>query len=409
MRLRGLPAIFDRLGFGCPVTAMLVGLVVVPPALAAGADCPPVGSMPGYTSDDPPNQRAYESVDFTVRKGDDAAPVAVAGRACMQNYTPDGEASSDLEIQDNYRSQLDALGAETMFTDDRDTVAKLEKDGKETWISVYSQETEIDVTVVEKADLKPTLTKPSGKDYRLLGHMPEYSAGDVNKKKFDQDSFTVRDGDGTKDVPVQGALYQVAYTPKEGGKVSSDLEIQENYRAALTALGAQILFSDDRDTVARLDENGQDIWIKIYSQETEIDLGVVEEKPFQASIKPPKADAMKSELDKNGFVSLYINFDFDKAVLRPDAAPVIAQVESLLKSAPDLRLDVEGNTDNVGDHDYNVKLSEDRAEAVVAVLEKDGIAADRLKATGNGPDKPLAGNDDSQGRAKNRRVDLVKM
>ncbi|MGH8539211.1 MAG: OmpA family protein, partial [Stenotrophobium sp.] len=101
-------------------------------------------------------------------------------------------------------------------------------------------------------------------------------------------------------------------------------------------------------------------------------------------------------------------FDFDKATLRPDAAPIVAQVVALLKDNPALKLSVEGNTDNVGGHDYNVKLSQQRAAAVVAELVKAGIAADRLKAAGNGPDKPIADNASSRGRAKNRRVELVK-
>jgi outer membrane protein OmpA-like peptidoglycan-associated protein len=409
MRRGKSPTILKHLRISGAVLA-LAGAAMASPAQAdGGKDCPPVGSLPGYAASEAPQHFAYQGADFTVKKGDDTATVKVAGRYCMQSYAPTGDAMSDLEIQDNYRNQLDGLGAETLFTDDRDTVAKLDKDGKETWILVYSQETEIDVTVVEKQAVKQTLTGSTGKDYRLLGHMPEYVAGDVNKKKFDQDTFTVQDGDGTKDVNVQGALYQVSYEPKDMSRTSSDLEIQENYRTALKALGAEILYTDDRNTVARLDDKGQDIWIKVYSQETEIDLSSVEEKPFQASIKPPKADAMKSALDEKGVVSLYINFDFDKATLRPDAAPVIGQVEALLKDAPDLRLDIEGNTDNVGGHDYNVVLSQKRAETVVAVLEKDGIAADRLKATGNGPDKPIADNGDSRGRAKNRRVDLVKM
>jgi outer membrane protein OmpA-like peptidoglycan-associated protein len=126
-------------------------------------------------------------------------------------------------------------------------------------------------------------------------------------------------------------------------------------------------------------------------------------------MKPPKPDAMKTALDKKGSISLYINFDFNKATLRPDAAPIVAQVETLLKDNPDLKLEITGNTDNVGGHDYNVKLSQARAAMVVAALVKDGIAAERLKATGNGPDKPIADNGDSRGRAKNRRVDLVKM
>lgn len=389
--------------------ALLAAAALTPAQAAENADCPPVGSLPGYAAGDAPTQRAYAGVDFTVKKGDDTETVNVAGRSCTQSYTPTGDASSDLEIQDNYRSQLDGLGAETLFSDDNHTVAKLDKGGAETWIAIYSQETEIDVTVVEKQAFKPTLTASSGKDYPLLGHMPGYVADNINKKKFDQDSFTVQDGDDTKDVNVQGGLYQIVYTPKDGGPVSSDLEIQSNYRAALQALGAEILFADGNHTVARLDKDGQDIWVKVYSQETEIDVSTVEEKPFEASIKPPKADALAAALADKGVVSLYINFDFDKATLRPDAAPIIAQVVALLKNDAGLKLEVDGNTDNIGGHDYNVTLSQQRAETVVAALKGAGIAADRLSAVGNGPDKPIADNDDSRGRAQNRRVDLVKM
>jgi outer membrane protein OmpA-like peptidoglycan-associated protein len=410
MHLRKSPLILKRLHLGGAALVLFAGAAMASPAQAdGGKDCPPVGTVPGYLADDPPNLRVYEHADFTVAKGDDTDTVTVAGRYCSQHYLPPGDTSSVLEIQDNYRSQLDGLGAQTLFTDDNDTVAKLDKDGGETWIKVYSEEGEIDVTVVEKQPFKPTLTQPAGKDYKLLGHMPQYAVNNVNKKKFDQDSFTVQDGDDTKDVNVQGALYQISYWPVDGAQVSSVIEIQDNDRTAQKALGADILFTDDTDTVARLDRDGQDIWIKVYSEEGEIDLSAVEEKPFHASIKPPKADAMKTALDKKGVVSLYINFDFDKATLRPDAAPVIGQVEALLKNDPELKLDIEGNTDNVGGHDYNVALSQKRAETVVATLEKDGIAEDRLKATGNGPDKPIADNGDSRGRAKNRRVDLVKM
>lgn len=81
---------------------------------------------------------------------------------------------------------------------------------------------------------------------------------------------------------------------------------------------------------------------------------------------------------------------------------------ALLKGNPDLKLSIVGNTDNVGAHDYNLKLSQARAATVVAELVKDGIAADRLESSGDGPDKPIASNDTGEGRAKNRRVELVK-
>ena len=69
---------------------------------------------------------------------------------------------------------------------------------------------------------------------------------------------------------------------------------------------------------------------------------------------------------------------------------------------------IDGNTDSIGGHDYNVKLSQDRAALVVAAIAAAGIDAARLTSAGFGPDKPIASNDTEDGRAKNRRVELVK-
>jgi outer membrane protein OmpA-like peptidoglycan-associated protein len=101
---------------------------------------------------------------------------------------------------------------------------------------------------------------------------------------------------------------------------------------------------------------------------------------------------MKAALDKEGHVALYINFDFNKAALKPDAQPIIAQVVALLKANPDLKLSIDGNTDSIGTHDYNVKLSQDRAAAVVEALKAQGIDGAHLASTGFGPDKPIASN-----------------
>ena len=126
-------------------------------------------------------------------------------------------------------------------------------------------------------------------------------------------------------------------------------------------------------------------------------------------VEPPMAESLKAELDKYGRVALYINFDFNKATLRPDAKPIIEQVLKLLQENPDLKLSIEGHTDNVGSHDYNVKLSQMRAAAVVSSLVAAHIAPGRLSSGGSGPDRPIADNDTEKGRAKNRRVELVKM
>ena len=81
----------------------------------------------------------------------------------------------------------------------------------------------------------------------------------------------------------------------------------------------------------------------------------------------------------------------------------------LLKDNPSLNLTVEGHTDNVGTPAYNKKLSEARSRSVVAALTTQGIVPARLKAAGYGQDKPIADNSSDEGRAKNRRVELVKI
>jgi outer membrane protein OmpA-like peptidoglycan-associated protein len=127
-----------------------------------------------------------------------------------------------------------------------------------------------------------------------------------------------------------------------------------------------------------------------------------------ASVAEPTAASLKAELDKNGRIILYINFDFNRATIRPDGKPIIDQVLKLLKDYPDLELSVTGHTDNMGLHDYNVKLSEARAAAVVDALVTAGIPRNRLSSAGAGPDSPIADNNTEEGRAKNRRVELIK-
>ena len=126
-------------------------------------------------------------------------------------------------------------------------------------------------------------------------------------------------------------------------------------------------------------------------------------------VAEPTAASIKSELDARGRAILYINFDFDKSTIRPDAKPVIAEVIKLMNDNPGLALKVNGHTDSIGLHDYNVKLSKSRAAAVVAALVAAQIAPARLSSGGFGPDQPIADNATDKGRAKNRRVELVKL
>jgi outer membrane protein OmpA-like peptidoglycan-associated protein len=100
-------------------------------------------------------------------------------------------------------------------------------------------------------------------------------------------------------------------------------------------------------------------------------------------------------------------FDFGKYTLKPDAREKLAKVSGILLSHPDMNLQVEGYTDNVGSEEFNQKLSEQRADGVRDYLVSQGIAADSVTAKGFGKTNPIASNDTAKGRQQNRRVEIV--
>lgn len=121
------------------------------------------------------------------------------------------------------------------------------------------------------------------------------------------------------------------------------------------------------------------------------------------------AEALATQIEKTGRVAVYgIYFDTDKADLKPESAPTLAQIARLLELRPRLSLFVDGHTDNQGGEDYNLSLSRRRSAAVVsALVANHGIARARLEARGFGATDPVDTNDTEAGRAQNRRVELV--
>jgi OOP family OmpA-OmpF porin len=101
------------------------------------------------------------------------------------------------------------------------------------------------------------------------------------------------------------------------------------------------------------------------------------------------------------------HFDFNKATLKPEGMAKLDQAAAVMAENADLTVGVEGHTDSVGSDAYNQKLSERRAQAAVDYLVSKGVDAARLQPTGYGESKPVASNDTAEGRAQNRRVDLV--
>ena len=118
---------------------------------------------------------------------------------------------------------------------------------------------------------------------------------------------------------------------------------------------------------------------------------------------------MLEAINKNGSVSLQINFETGKSAIKPESQSIVDGIAAMLGSEPSLRVSIEGHTDNVGVPASNKTLSQNRAKSVVAALIAKGIDKTRLSAKGWGQEKPVADNTTEEGKAKNRRVEIVKM
>jgi outer membrane protein OmpA-like peptidoglycan-associated protein len=122
------------------------------------------------------------------------------------------------------------------------------------------------------------------------------------------------------------------------------------------------------------------------------------------------AEAIGKGIDATGHMAIYgVLFDTGNASIKPESAPVLAEIAKLLESRPSLNILVVGHTDNEGSHEYNMNLSSQRANSVVRYLAaENGVEKSRMSAAGVGFLAPVASNESAAGRTKNRRVELVK-
>ena len=373
--------------------------------LPGDLDYPLLGHMPDYTAAQP-EWRDFDQRTFQTRDGEET----IRGRRFELDYAlRDGAtAASDADIHANYRTALLAAGSDILFADERNTTARFDRAGRKVWVKVWSEETAINVTVVEQAEHQPSLLAPRGRDDPFLGRMPGYAVQSVERNPLDDVIFPITDGDDVRDVRVQGARTEISYAPRDGVMPASDLDIQLNYRGALAALGGQILLADQATTVARFAAEGALVWVKLWSEETTINLSIVRERTFKSTVRVVPADALRTRLHERGRVALFLPFTFDRPNLRDDTGPAIAEVVKLLTDSPTLRLTIENHTDNIGAHDRNLALSTARANRVRDALTAAGIDPSRLHPIGLGPDRPVTDNTTSETRARNRRTVLVR-
>jgi OmpA-OmpF porin, OOP family len=254
------------------------------------------------------------------------------------------------------------------------------------------------------------------KDHPLLTRYPRSHIVEY-EKNFNSVEFAV----GTKGAEpvrraVEGDATIITYFHNSPEGQPSALQVIRNYQNAIKSIGGEVVYerlpreNDGGETTLKVNTGGKEVWVRlepgIFSAPTQsYKLWVVEVAAMQQVVT---ANKLLDELNKNGFIALYINFDTGKWDLKADGKATVAEIVTMLKGAPQLKIAIEGHTDNVGQAPANKTLSEKRAQSVMAAVVAGGIDAGRLSAAGFGQERPVADNRSEEGRAKNRRVELVK-
>jgi len=247
-----------------------------------------------------------------------------------------------------------------------------------------------------------------GKDHPLLSRMPDFHITDYKDLAFDSHRFI---GNDKKPVSVEGHKYFIEYRLNKGAAEPGELKIRRNIQDALKKIGGKVIFDDNfnRTSTIVLQKGDKETWAEVRSGNNFYRLTIVEKEVMKQEVVADAA-AMGNDIDTTGHVSVYgIYFDTGKSEIKPESDAAISEIATLLKNNSTLNIYVVGHTDNVGSFDSNMKLSKDRANAVVKELNsRYGIAATRLKSYGVASLSPVASNDTEDGKAKNRRVELVK-
>jgi OmpA-OmpF porin, OOP family len=244
-------------------------------------------------------------------------------------------------------------------------------------------------------------------DHPLFTRMPGYYISDYEVKDFDKFTSAYLSG---KDEHWEGKLTRIGYTVKAGAKQASMLQIARNYENALLKISGKVLAKEERVIEGKITKDGAVTYVhaEAYNEGRDYNVTIVETQPMKQDVVADAA-ALSASIAASGKAAVYgIYFDTGKSIVKPESGPSLDEITKLLKQNTSLTLFVVGHTDIVGALDNNLKLSADRADAVVKVLIGRGIAQLRLRAAGVGPYCPVSSNRTEEGRAKNRRVELVE-
>ncbi|SEW14757.1 OmpA family protein [Chitinophaga sp. YR573] len=251
---------------------------------------------------------------------------------------------------------------------------------------------------------------PGCKDSPMFNRMPNTLIA-VCSKNYDEFAIpTAQDKSETKEGTK--TFIQYAYNNESGVPAPSFFQIVKNFENAILKTGGKKVYYNKDAGIATFftKSSGKDVWVVLQDMAGQnlgnFELNILEIEGMQQDIN---ASDLLDAINKNGSIALYINFETGKSDIKPESQKIIGQVAEMLKSDPSMKISVEGHTDNAGTPAANKTLSENRAKSVMNALITEGIDKTRLSSKGWGQTKPLSDNNTEEGKAKNRRVEIVKL
>jgi outer membrane protein OmpA-like peptidoglycan-associated protein len=245
------------------------------------------------------------------------------------------------------------------------------------------------------------------KDHPSFNRMPGYYINEYEDKTFDSVEFKTT---ASKIQQVEGHHYSISYSLKSDTQTASPVQIIRNYINAAKNIGGQVIYSTSDEATLKILKNNIETWVYVaaYNGGELYKVEIIERQAMNQDILA-NAGVLAQNIKNSGKAAVYgIYFDTGKSEIKTESEPALKEIAKLLRENPKLKLYVVGHTDNQGGIDNNIKLSQDRANAVMKKLVVTyAVNATSLKAYGVGPLAPVASNLTEEGRAKNRRVELV--
>ena len=246
--------------------------------------------------------------------------------------------------------------------------------------------------------------EPGSKDHPAIQRFPGFHIAEYEEHEFGGFDFPSDAGDKR----VEGHIWHIQYDLNDGAKEPTALQILRNYENAVKAKGGRLVTRDDSEETLTMPGSKGELWFAVNAWTDRIDFDIVETAAMTQDVEVT-AGAMAKALAATGHIAVYgIQFDTGKAVVTAASGHVLDEIVTLVRGDATLKLSIQGHTDNVGAKAANLELSKRRAEAVKAALVARGVDAGRLTTDGFGDTKPVSDNAVEAGRAKNRRVELVK-